>query len=221
MKLSQKAWNNSYAIIQAIKHHPFNQKLMQGTLALDKFAYYLEQDTHYLQDFARCHAILAAKAPLKYVRQFLGFADYTFIAEQELVHHFFRETFHFQNTGKITPAMVGYTSYLLNSCSLEPVEVGIAAILPCFWIYQKVGLEIAQQANPDNPFFRWIETYSSEAFAVSVNQMIDIFDEVAAKTSEEIQQKMLQAFYKSTCWEWHFWNDAYYEKSFDSIKCFN
>lgn len=219
MKLSQQAWEKSAHIINAIKQHPFNQELMQGTLAPDKFAYYIEQDALYLQDFARCQALIAARAPLDYVRSFLRYADYTFIAEQEIVHQFFRTTFGFQATGKLTPATLSYTSWLLAVCSREPVEVAVAAVLPCFWVYRETGRHINSHANADNPFSRWIDTYSSADFDHTVNDAIHICDALAQKTSDDIRARMLDVFYKSTCLEWHFWNDAYHNAVFDDVLC--
>lgn len=217
MLLSEKAWNRSRPVVDAIKSHPFNQALANGNLALDKFAYYIEQDTLYLQDFARCHAMIAAKSPLEHVRSFLRYSDYTFIAEQEVVHHFFRKTFQFKETGLITPATLCYTSFLLKVCFAEPVEIAIAAILPCFWVYREVGLSIVTHASINNPFARWIETYAGEDFGKSVKEAIDIFDTVGSKTTIAIQSRMLDAFYKSTVLEWHFWNDAYNKTSFDGF----
>ncbi len=217
MKLFKKASEISANIYQAIVAHPFNQELMSGVLSRDKFAYYIEQDSLYLQDFSRCHALIAAKIPLQYARIFLKYADYAFIAEQEVVHHFFRETFNFKETGLITPATLSYTSYLLKVCALEPVEIAVAAILPCFAVYREVGLLIAKNSDANNPYARWIETYSGEDFGVAVNQAIAIFDELAEAANEATRQKMLDAYYKSTCLEWHFWNDAYNLKRFDNL----
>lgn len=217
MKLSEKAWAQSLEVINEIKQHPFNLELAKGTLSLDKFAYYIEQDTLYLRDFARCHALIASKAPLPYVQCFLEYAKYTFIAEQEVVHHFFRETFNFKETGLITPATLSYTSYLLQACALEPVEVAIASVLPCFWVYREVGLSIAKTTTAENPFFRWIETYAGQDFSDSVDEAIGIFDVVAAHTTEEVRSRMLDAFHKSTVLEWHFWNDSYNKAVFDRI----
>ena len=218
MKLSTQAWNKSSKIYEAIIKHPFNQELMQGTLDKDKFAYYIEQDALYLQDFARCHAIIASKAPLEYVRCFLRYSDYTFVTEQEVVHQFFSKIFNFKKTNLISPATLGYTSYLLNICWSDPVEVGIAALLPCFWIYREVGLFIANNGVQNNPYARWIDTYSGDDFGNAVNEAIGIFDKLADNASDEIRNKMLEAFYKSSCLEWHFWNDSYDNKVFDNCK---
>ena len=217
MKLSTKAWEKSSHIYNAIINHPFNQELMQGTLARDKFAYYVEQDILYLQDFSRCNSIIASKISLKYMLNFLKYAEYTLIAEQEVVHQFFQKEFNFKETGLITPATLSYTSYMLRACLNESVEVALAALLPCFWVYREVGLFIAKHTEKDNPYFRWIETYSSEGFCATVDEAIDIFDAMAANTTEVIREKMLDAFYKSTCLEWHFWNDSYQKRVFDDL----
>ena len=217
MKLSTKAWEKSSNVYNAIINHPFNQELMHGTLARDKFAYYVEQDVLYLQDFSRCHAIIASKIPLEYMRSFLKYAEYTLIAEQEVVHQFFQKEFNFTETGLITPATLSYTSYMLRACLNEPVEVAFAALLPCFWVYREVGLFITKHTKNNNPYYRWIETYSSEGFCSTVDEAIDIFDALAANTTEAMRERMLDAFYKSACLEWHFWNDSYQRKIFDKL----
>lgn len=202
-KLSEAALEKCDLIIQAIKEHPFNQELANGSLNIEKFAYYIEQDTIYLRDFARSLAIIASTVPLKYIKDFLLFSDGALIAEQEVVHSFFRHMFNLQETGKLTPATLSYTSYLLQTSSMAQVEVAIASVLPCFWVYKIVGESIAQNADmkSNNPYKKWIETYSSKEFSDSVERAISIFDEVALSASDEVRALMLDAFYKSTVLE--------------------
>lgn len=112
-------------------------------------------------------------------------------------------------TGLIAPATVSFTSYLVSMSSTEPVEVAIAAILPCFWVYREMGLSIARNSINNNIYAEWIKNYSSKTFSESVDVVIKIFDELGENATNEIREKMLDVFYKSTCLEWHFWNDAY------------
>jgi len=217
MKLSTQAWNHSLRAYESIKAHKFNQELTYGTLALDKFSYYIEQDCLYLEDFARSLALIASKISSTYVRKFLNYAEGSLIAEQEVVHSFFEKKFEFTKSNEITPATLNYTSYLLRMCALEPVEVGIAAILPCFWVYREIGKNIAQYSNKDNPFAQWIVTYSSHEFSDAADEAVKIFDEYGQKASDDIKAKMINTFYNSVCLEWHFWNDAYYKTVFHSL----
>lgn len=217
MKYSKHVWENVSPIIDAIIEHPFNQELSSGTLSEDVFAYYIEQDARFLRDFALSHAIIATKVPPEFILSFLQLAVGSFVEEQEIVHEYFKKIYNFSSTGKITPATLSYTSYLLRTCSLEPVEVGVAAILPCFWVYREVGLTIAKNSTSDNRFARWIETYASTDFSNTVDEVIHIFDLLAAKTTPEIRERMNEAFYNTTVLEWHFWNDAYHQTVFDEL----
>ncbi len=218
MGFSKQAWENVSPIIDAIIEHPFNQELALGTLAEDKFAFYIEQDSLFLRDFALSHAIIATKVPAEFTLSFLQFALSSYVEEQELVHEYFKKIYNFTSTGKMTPSTLSYTSYLLRVCSLNPVEVGVATILPCFWVYREVGLAIAKNSTSNNRYARWIETYASEDFSKVVNEAISIFDALAANTTPEIRKQMNEAFYNTTVLEWHFWNDAYNLTVFDEIR---
>jgi thiaminase/transcriptional activator TenA len=216
-KLSTIAWKRSSHIYKAIIDHPFNQELMQGTLSQEVFGYYIEQDSLYLKDFGRALAMLAARShTLPDFKAFLGFAYGALMAEEK-VHQFYQETFGFRRTGKITPANIGYTSFLLQQSSLQSVEIGVAAVLPCFWIYREVGNHIARYAEANNPYERWISTYSGEEFSRAVDDAIRIFDTLAINASETTRQQMNDVFYKNCVFEWHFWNDAYKMKDFEDI----
>ncbi len=217
MKLSQEVWQRAEGVVQAIKEHPFNRQLCSGELSRERFAYYIEQDSLYLQDFARAHALLAARLPLEHVRMFLQFAEHTFIAEQEVVHQYFRNVFEFSPGGGLSPATLCYTSYLLRCCALEEVAVGLAAMLPCFWVYREVGDFIAAHSSEANPYERWIATYSSPEYSQAVEQAIGVFDHLAAAASSAAQQAMREAFQRSCLLEWHFWNDAYRGAALDKL----
>jgi thiaminase/transcriptional activator TenA len=45
-----------------------------------------------------------------------------------------------------SPTTLGYTSYLVAAAATEPYEVGVAAILPCFWIYAHMGKVLTARA---------------------------------------------------------------------------
>ncbi len=210
MKLSKKASEISANIYQAIIAHPFNQELMNGVLSRDKFAYYIDQDILYLRGLVNCYNIIAAKATPKYAREFLKYADDAVSYEQEMVHNFFKQAFESKKPSSINSATFDYNNYLLNNCKNEPLEVGMASLLPCFTVYQQVGLAIARNSLADNPYAKWIEAYSSKEFSDSVEQAVNIFDEVADNTDEVTRQKMLDAYTKSCHFEYKFLDGIYY-----------
>ena len=73
-KLSEVALEKCSSIITSINEHPFNQELANGSLSIEKFGYYIEQDTLYLRDFSRSLAVIASKAPLKFIKDFISFS---------------------------------------------------------------------------------------------------------------------------------------------------
>lgn len=217
MKLSKQAWNQSLKVFEAIVEHPFNVEMMKGTLDKDKFAYYIEQDRIYLNDYARCYSLATVKGPSEISPFFLKCAHFVTVVEQELIHQYFSREFSLKQTGRIAPATIGYTSYLIRVAIVEPVEVIVASILPCLWLYREVGLYITEHAEENNPYAHWIETYSGEEFKSLVLEATHIFDELASRTTEAIRQKMLEAYYFSSCYEWHFWNDSYHLRMIDDF----
>lgn len=217
MKFSTKAWELSSKTVDAIKSHAFIQELRKGILCQEKFSYFIEQDYLYLTEFSRCLTIIAARISPRYSSKFLQFAQEIKTAEQDIVHVYFQDQFKSTPTDLFTPATICYTNFLLNICANEPVEVGVATLLPCFWVYQDVGIFIAKKSSKNNKYQRWIDTYSSSEFETSVKEAITICDELASDSTEIIREKMLDAFFKSCCLEWHFWNDSYNKTVFDNI----
>lgn len=112
---------------------------------------------------------------------------------------------------------LAYTNYLLQISAIQPIELAVSAVLPCYWIYHEVGKYIVQHTNLSNPFTKWISTYSREKFNQNLLEITKIFNELALNSTKETQQKMCNEFYKSSVLEWHFWNDAYNMKNYDNL----
>ena len=213
MTFSNDAWQNNLLRYQAILTLPFNQELQAGTLAADRFKQYMIQDAHYLEGFARALALAASKGQrADHIVQFAGAAQTAILVERALHQKYFS---HFGVSAEAfaasepSPVCEHYVSYLLRVAALEPFEVVLAALLPCFWIYLEVGVHIHQHASSPNPFQAWIDTYAGAEFAQAVRQVVAVVDEVAAQASARTIAAMHQAFTRATQLEWMFWDSAY------------
>ncbi len=192
---------------------PFNAELAQGTLERDRFRHYMIQDAHYLEGFARALALLSAKGhQSEHIVQFAEAARVAIIVERSLHGEYFVDfgisPEEFKAT-EPTPVCEHYISYLLRLAALEPFEVGVAGVLPCFWIYREVGKRIMKIAHQPNPYQRWIDTYSGEDFEKSVDAVIAVANNLADNASSRDVQLMHRAFRRSTQLEWMFWDSAY------------
>lgn len=205
-KWSIEAWSKAEPIYNAILDLPFIKELTEGTLSRERFLFYLRQDSIYLRNYTKVLAHVASRLPeLAQTEDFLRFASDGVAVERALHQSFLKEMVPDEAA---TPTCTLYCNYE-KACGLDPVEVEAASILPCFWVYLRVGQEIIKRSTPDNPYARWISTYADPAFEASNNRAIEICDSLAENTTSNIRESMTTAFVNSTRMEWMFWHSAY------------
>lgn len=207
-KWSDAAWRAAQPTYEAITHLPFVTELAAGTLPMEKFIFYLQQDAIYIANYCKVLASIASRVDsLELTSAFLDFArDGVFV--EKAMHETYLTKAEVTGAVKPSPSCLLYMS-LLSAQTTEPVEVQAASILPCFWVYLKVGMHIAATAAKENPFAAWIATYSDPAFEVSNQHAIDICDSLAEKASPEIRRRMTEIFVAATKMEWLFWESTY------------
>ncbi|MEH6406412.1 MAG: thiaminase II [Leeuwenhoekiella sp.] len=216
MNWSTQSWNKIDSVYNNILELPFITELMEGTLAIDKFQFYIAQDSVYLEHFGRALAIIAARAHEKEdILTFTRFAEGAIVVESALHESFFKE-FNIGQKAFPEPACHHYVHYLKSTAALDQVEVAMAAVLPCFWIYKQVGDYILKNQSGNNQYQKWIDTYAGEEFGLLVETAIAICDRVAKECTEKQQAKMTEAFITASKLEYMFWDNAYKLKSWDN-----
>jgi len=212
---SQDLWAANEALFTLTRDMPFNRELAEGSLAPERFRHYMIQDAHYLEGFARALSTVSAKGwHADHVVHFAEAAQVAIVVERSLHAEYFERFGVTQDAfaeAERTPACEHYVSFLLATTAFEPFEVGLAALLPCFWIYREVGRSIHGTAALDNPYTAWIETYAGEDFSDAVDRVIAVVDAVAEDSSARSRARMHQAYKRCAQLEWMFWDSAYRE----------
>lgn len=210
MKWSEQAWNAAKPVFDKILQQPFIKELMEGTLDRDKFIFYIQQDALYLADYGKVLTGIASKLNKpEHIGSFIHFAGDSMEVEKAL-HETFISKIDTPARFEMSPDCLLYTSYLLRQLANAPVEVIVAAVLPCFWIYKEVGDYIlANQTKGNNPYQSWIDTYGGEEFEESVKTAIAITDELAGKCTAEQRERMTEAYVMCSKMEWLFWDSAW------------
>jgi len=211
MKWTEKAWKQIIPLYKKILEMPFNQELLNGTLAVEKFKFYMAQDAYYLGEFGKALSTISGRMEkLEHVLEFSQFAAGAIVVERALHENYFK-TLGIPENIEPSPSWLLYTNYLLKEAKYGDVAVAVAAVLPCFWIYKKVGDHIFEQQSQvkSNPYKNWIDTYAGEEFAVSVRKAITITDELAEQSSSSTQEAMFKAFEMASRLEWMFWDSAF------------
>jgi thiaminase (transcriptional activator TenA) len=212
MSFTASLWQHVRPIYAAILAHPFIEGLADGTLARERFVFYLQQDALYLEDFSRALAITGSRLSDRGAAQHLiGFAHNVFVVERALHETYFGEYGVSARADK-APACFTYTNYLLATATTAPPHEALAALLPCFWIYREVGRHIVGQsagALACNPYARWIETYAGTEFDTHVDIAIDIVETAGADVGDAQRAAMQDAFERAARLEWAFWDSAW------------
>ena len=196
-------------IFQAIVEHGFVKDLIAGELDKDIFGFYVNQDSLYLSEYKKSLVKVGTKCHHADERQFFYESATGVIVVEDALHSQFLEEKYRNPTP--SPTCELYNSYVARIVNHESVEVGIAAVLPCFTIYKEVGDLILKLQSKDgsNPYQTWIDTYASEAFATAVEKAIAIANNYARTASPQNLAKMEEAFLKASKLEWMFWDSAY------------
>ena len=91
----------------------------------------------------------------------------------------------------------------------RPYAEGVAAVLPCYWIYWEVGKHLLDRGSPDQRYRRWIGTYGGEDFGAVVQEVLDVADRVGAEVGNRERELMHQHFRLASRYEWMFWDMGY------------
>jgi|tagenome__1003787_1003787.scaffolds.fasta_scaffold20712372_1 thiaminase (transcriptional activator TenA) len=208
----------SERIWQGLHAHPFITELAAGTLPIDKFRFFLEQDNLYLEDYARCLAMGAAKSRSETeLRYFI--TDLNQVLDKELPSN--RELLdRVTEMGAVdrggasgmAPANVAYTSYM-RSLALHggPLEI-MASLLPCAWSYVEIAAALADRVDADHPVYAdWVGYFSLPANVQMVNDMRRDFDLLVQDEASGGARwdRIDHIFATSSRLEHQFWNMAY------------
>lgn len=210
MRWTQQIWQSSDWLYQQIIDHPFIHQLMDGTLEIEKFSFYIQQDALYLSEYRKSLALIASR--LKNTDDsmaFLGFACDTVLVENA-VHELFIKKFAVGTPISTSPTCMLYAHFLLAQTNFKSVEVAVASVLPCFRVYKEVGDYIlANQPKTENRYQQWIETYAGEDFVAAVKLAENITDRLAENATSECRSEMAQAYQTAFKMEWMFWDSAW------------
>jgi len=194
--------------------HPFLRELHAGTLAMDRFVYFILQDYVYLLDFAQVLCIGGAKSDnLERLSMFAHHALGAVEVERSFHASFGRELGFTRaqldgaRKGPVTEAYIAHLQSVARGGTLGEL---VAAVLPCYWIYGEVGRQLYKD-RPRKPaiFRKWIEIYASEDFWRPVREQIELMDALGATANSSEKKRMAANFLLSSRYEYLFWEQAY------------
>ncbi|MEZ5078590.1 MAG: thiaminase II [Solirubrobacterales bacterium] len=199
---------------EALHDHPFVTELAAGTLPLEKFRFYLEQNLMYLPEYARAIAIGAACSrdgeELRSFATALENIVRTEIPENEaLLARAIDAGAEDRGGGAaMAPANLAYTSYLIAAAFRGgPVEV-MTAIMPCAWSYGEIAAALLPGAADHSVYGPWLEFFAGQEYAELVVRMKDELDALARQDRVSTGD-LSETFRAGARLELGFWEMAY------------
>lgn len=195
---TSKLWMTVQPVYKQIINCLYVRRLADGTLPQKWFAHYLSQDVLYIIDDSRALAVTAARAANPDEMYFLLELAKDGMDIERALHDEFIKVYALPEAPQKSPAFKAYSDFLLLNAFNSPYPVAVAALLPCFWIYYKTGNYVLKNAVNNNPFRKWIDTYSGDEYIKYTEKFIHITENLGQKANHKIRKQMQGVFTEGT-----------------------
>jgi thiaminase (transcriptional activator TenA) len=214
MAFSDTLLRRAETVRESVFAHPFVQGLGDGSLPVQKFAFYMCQDYLFLIEYCRVFGLATAKGEdLATMARFAELLHSTLGIEMEL-HRRYATQFGLSRDdlemSERAPATHAYTSHLLNVAWSGSIGCIAASLLPCQWGYWEIGCRLAQLPGlDDNPYRQWVESYSLAEFGTLACWLRELVDGIAEVAAPAEITRMEREFMASSRYELMFWDMAW------------
>ena len=208
--MSDKKWSEiAFAevtdIMHNIEHYEFILQMLDGSLQQEQFVRYLQQDKIYLKEYARDLYAVADMMTDKAESDFFRAMAKEGMESENAMQAMLSERFGILSEPLPVATTLRYTQFLRHYTDTLDLPIVLAAVLPCYWVYNEVGKYlIAQHISPDNPYKEWIQTYGSEEMDNATNYVVALIDRLAKGCTPEKQALMRRIFTEGCALELEF-----------------
>lgn len=225
MTFSEQLKAAGQPILKKIMVHPFVQGIGAGQLPKAALTFYVGQDFNYLNAFIKVYAAAIQKCTNRNEMQLFA-TQIDFILNSEIhPHHNFCQVagvpYASVQHDQQTPMTYLYNEHMYNAARTGDLIDIVAAMLPCPWTYNEIGnaLVAAGAASEQNVFKPWIDFYSAPTTdqTTLTNRLFALLDAKATQYGPQRLAQVQQRFLKSCELEWHFWDQAYQQKSWQFV----
>ncbi|HKF15755.1 MAG TPA: thiaminase II [Candidatus Dormibacteraeota bacterium] len=211
MSFSAELRATAAAIWEAQHEHPLVRGIGDGTVDIERFKQWVRQDYRFLVEYCRLFGLAAARAPdLDTLRRFAELLQATAVTEMDL-HRSYAAEFGISATeleaAEMAPTTRAYTDFLLRTAATNDFAELAAALLPCMWGFNEIGLRLAERGRPaDERCARWIDAYADPEFTRLADWCRELVDRLAEEVGPPVRERMREAFLVSSEYELAFWD---------------
>lgn len=197
-------WAAGTEVKAAIADSGFVRALVDGSLTRHAFEFYLAQDALYLNGYSRAMAALAARSTELDAQVFWSGAAHGCLTVEAELH---RTWLGDRPTPVAGPVTSAYTDFLLATALGEDRAVGVAGVLPCFWLYAQVGAMLPA-VPADHPYAAWLDTYRDPGFVTATEAALVHVERELGAASPAVRARAARAYLTACRHELEFFEQA-------------
>lgn len=202
---SESAFEAVADIMHSIEQYEFIQKMLDGTLPQEQFVRYLQQDKIYLKEYSRDLYAVADMMTDKAEGDFFRATAKEGMESENAMQAMLSERFGISGEPLPVATTLRYTRFLRHYTDTLDIPVVLAAVLPCYWVYNEVGkFLVSQHISPHNPYREWIQTYGSPEMDEATRYVVSLIDRMAKGCTPEKQALMRRVFVEGCALELEF-----------------
>ena len=190
----------------------FVQGIGNGTLDIDRFKYYIIQDSIYLRNFARVIAMGIVKAnDISQVKAFYSLLTFVNADEGDTrLEYLKRFGISDADADKYPehPANKAYTEFMMDCANAGDAAETLFSILPCMFSYYWIFTELVKKYPEckEGYFAPLINDYTDSIYAQVCKKWADFAEKLCNNVSVEKKNKLCEIYLKSSTYELYFWN---------------
>lgn len=215
---TERLLDASHEIWEGYLSHPFVRGIADGSLAVNKFRFYLLQDYLYLFDYAKVFAqgVVKSREP-EVMRVFSSYVASILNGEMEIHRGYMaRLGITEEQAEAVQPSLsnLSYTAYMRAVAAEEgPAEI-MAAVLSCAISYEYIAKWIVKNypdADKHDFYGEWVRGYASEDYAAENQRLIALIERLSADYTDTQRQHLVDIFVACSRYEAMFWDMAWNE----------
>ena len=215
---TERLLDASREIWEGYLSHSFVRGLADGSLAVNKFRFYLLQDYLYLFDYAKVFAqgVVKSREP-EVMRVFSSYVASILNGEMEIHRGYMaRLGITEEQAEAVQPSLsnLSYTAYMRAVAAEEgPAEI-MAAVLSCAISYEYIAKWIVKNypdADKHDFYGEWVRGYASEDYAAENQRLIALMERLSADYTDTQRQHLVDIFVACSRYEAMFWDMAWNE----------
>ena len=222
MTFTQELKARTEPIWTTIFNHPFVQGIGDGTLARERYQFYLKQDYLYLLESSRVFGLASAKSDnlsdKNYWANILqGELNIEMDLHRRICQDFGIDVDELEKTehNLITLSFANHLVRIAYEGSLADI---LAVILPCAAVYYEIAVHLRAKGLPDHQHYSdWITTYCSEQVSGCAETIASRLDHFTANASDEDRNRWYKLYRDSLRFELLFFDASWHKSEWPDV----